>query len=176
MPQGTPYIDTATGDLKYQGTSGTPAILAEADGTVHLIPIVFPYTGSTGFQSVGTTTFTSIGTIVFDPSALYDGNSNIDRTFKFQAIVEVTSGVTVEVRLYNIDTGVAVTNSTQTSTSTVPEVLSATLTVGASPNLVNAEQIYDVQIRISLPISPSPSDRAICKSAQIIASWGESGV
>ena len=171
MPQGIPYVDTATGELKYQGTSGSPAILAEVDGSVHLIPYVASYTGSTGAESVGVSTFTSIGTIVFDPSDLFDGNDKITRTLAFQAIVEVTPSVTMEIQLYNVNAGSIVTNSVSSSSSITPEVITKNLILGSSPNIPNLEQIYDVQIRISSPVSPGPSDRAICKLAQINVIW-----
>jgi hypothetical protein len=171
MVQGTPYIDTTTGDFKYQGTSGTPAVLAKADGSVHLVPLIHPFGSSTGVQSSGIATFTGIGTIVFDPSSIFSTNGKITRSISFQAVLEVSASVTGEIQLYNISTGAVVTGSLLSSSTASPTLLTGTLTIGASPNLPNSQQIYEVQIRISSPGSPSVSDRVVCKNAQIIVVW-----
>lgn len=161
------FID-ASGNLKYQGTTGNPAVLSDSAGVTPLVPQVVPFTGSTGSQSVGTSSFQSIGTIAFNPSAIFAGNDRLTRTITFQAIVEATPSVTLEIRLYNLNAGAVVTGSLLSSSSNSPVVVSGTLTVGAATNLLNSEQIYEVQLRISAPGSPAASDRAICKSAQIV--------
>ena len=171
MPQGIIFVDTTTGDLKYQGVTGTPAILAEANGSVHLIPYVATYAGTTGIHTNDTTTFSGIGAIIFNPASIFAGNTKITRTLKFQTIIEATTGVTTEIRLYNISTGAAVTGTTLTTTAVIPTLVESTLTIGASPNLPNSQQIYEIQLRISLPASPGVTDLAICKLAQILVTW-----
>ena len=169
MTAGVPFIDTTSGAYKYQGTSGTPAVLALADGTVHLVPLIHPFTGSTGFQSVAVTTFQGIGTISFDPSALFTTNGKVTRALKFEAILEATPTVTIEVRLYNLTAGSVVSGSTLSSSVNTPTYVSATLTAGSE--LPNSNQLYEVQLRISSPASPIGSDRAICKLAQLVSTW-----
>lgn len=171
MVAGIPFVDTSTGAFKYQGTSGTPAVIAGADGSVHLVPMIHPFTGSTGFQSTSSSGFTGVGVISFDPSALFNTNTKIVRSIKFEAILESSSGVTSEIQLYNLSVGSIVTGSVLSSSSNSPAVVSATLTVAAAPNVPNSQQIYEIQLRISSPGSPTASNRAICKSAQIVVTW-----
>lgn len=171
MVAGIPYIDTATGQLKYQGTSGTPGILVDAAGGVSLIPFFAVYAAISGSQETNSSGFTAIGTAIFDPSILWSGNTKVTRGIKFQAVLEATSGVTAEIQLYNISAGAAVTSSALSTSANIPTIVEGTLTIGASPNIPNSQQIYEVQLRISAPGSPAPSDRAICKLGQLIVTW-----
>ncbi|HVI42662.1 MAG TPA: hypothetical protein VM577_18580 [Anaerovoracaceae bacterium] len=171
MTVGQIYIDTTTGDLKYQGTSGTPSILTRADGTVHLVPLIVNYSGTTGVQSVGVSTFTGIGVSSFDPSAIFSTNGKVTRTIKYVVVLEGSTGVTAEIQLYNLSAGAIVTGSLLSTSNNSPTLLSGTLTVGASPNVPNSAQLYEVQLRISSPSSPAVSDRAICKMAYIQVTW-----
>lgn len=165
------YIDSSTGELKYQGPTSTAAILSSSDGTIPLIPFIVSFNGFVGSTSVNTNSFESIGSLSLDPSALFAGNNKITRTFLFKAIVEVSSGVTCEIRLYNLNAGSAVTSSTLTSSTTSPTVVSAALTIGAAPNLVNSSQLYEIQFRVSAPTDPGLSDIAICRQAGIDVMW-----
>lgn len=171
MVVGIPYIDTATGTLRYRGDTGTAAILAESDGYVHLIPFVQNFSANTGAQSAGTITFTSIGMLTFDPSILYDGDGKVTRRISFQAIMENTTGVTGSVRLVNLTDGVVV--STLGSSATGPTLLSSSLlSLGSGPGAIpNSNKIYDVQLAITAPLTPAISDRTICKLAQIVVQW-----
>lgn len=171
MPQGTTFVDTASGDLKYQGTSGTAAIIARADGSVHLVPLVSPYSGSSGFESIGDATFTGIGIVLFDPSAIFNTNGKVTRAITFQVILESTPSVTSEIQLYNITAGQVVSGSLLSTSNNSPTILSGSLVIGASPNLPNSQQIYEVQLRISNPSVPTATDRAICKLAQLVVTW-----
>jgi hypothetical protein len=165
------FIDSITGDLKYQGTSGTPAILAEGNGAVHLIPATISYVLTNGVQISGTNAFEGIGTRELNPNSIFDGNSKISRTIVFRVLLESTPGVTAEVRLFNLDAGSVVSSTTLTSSSSIPELKTASLFVGTAPNLVNSSQNYEVQLRISSPISPTNLDRAICKMAEIVFNY-----
>lgn len=168
---GQPFIDTVSGDFKYQGTTGAPAVLAQANGNVHLIPLVLPYTGSTGFQSVGTNVFTGIGTLVFNPIDSFSTNSKIVQTLKFQTILECTPGVTAEIQIYNVNLDGIAGNSLLSTNSSSPLILETTFEVGNSFNVPNTSQIYEIQLRISDPSPPDVTDRAICKLAQIVITW-----
>ena len=165
------FIDAGTGELKYQGTSGTPAVLSDASGNVPLLPIAVSYALLTGVQTADSSVFTGLGARELDPSSLFSGNSKITLTVQFRALVEATTGVTAEIRLYNLDTGTAVSGSTLTTSSNSPDLLTAALTVGSAPNLVNSSQNYELQLRISAPGSPAPTDRAICKMAEIVFNY-----
>ena len=165
------FIDSTTGELKYQGTSGTPGILSDGTGNVPLLPISLSYTLLTGVQTADSSIFSGLGARELDPSSLFSGNSKISLTVEFRALVETTTGVTAEIRLYNLDTGSAVTGSTLTTSNNYPTLLSSTLTVGTAPNLVNGSQNYELQLRISSPGSPGVTDRAICKMAEVIFNY-----
>ncbi len=159
------------GKLKYIGSSGSSCTLASDSGIMHLLPMVNTYGISSGTESLSTNTFTAIGTISFDPSSLFAGDDEIVRLITFEAIVESTSGVTAEIRLYNITDGVTVTGSTLSSSANSPTKISAILTVGSSPNLVNGSRLYEAQFRISSPSGPAITDRANCKLSQLSVSW-----
>lgn len=165
------FVDSMTGELKYQGTSGDPAILSDGYGVVPLLPMSIPYTLLTGVQTADSSVFAGLGAREIDPSVIFSGNSKIALTVEFRALVEATTGVTAEIRLYNLDTGSAVSGSTLTTSSNSPDLLTAALTVGSAPDLVNGSQNYELQLRISAPGSPGPSDRAICKMAEIIFNY-----
>lgn len=165
------FIDSGTGELKYQGTSGTPGILSDGAGNVPLLPMTLSYTMLTGVQTADSSIFSGLGAREIDPSAIFNGNSKISLTVEFRALVEATPGVTAEVRLYNLDTGSAVTGSTLSTSSNSPDLLTAILTVGVAPNLVNGSQNYELQLRMSAPGSPGVTDRAICKMAEIIFNY-----
>lgn len=165
------FIDNITGELKYQGTSGTPAILAEGNGAVHLVPISISYTLITGIQLANSNSFAGIGTRELNPSSIFDGNSKISLNIQFRVLLEATPGVTAEVRLFNLSAGSVVSGTTLSSSSTTPELKTATLTVGSAPNLVNSTQNYELQLRISSPSSPTNSDRAVCKMAELLFNY-----
>lgn len=167
----TVFIDSGTGELKYQGTSGTPGILSDGTGNVPLVPMSISYPLLNGVGTADSSVFTGIGARQLDPSALFGGNSKITLSVEFKALVEGTTGVTAEIRLYNLDTGSAVTGTTLTTSSNVPDLLSGVLTVGSAPNLVNSSQNYEVQLRITSPGSPGVTDRAICKMAEIVFNY-----
>lgn len=165
------FIDSGTGELKYQGTSGTPAVLSDGAGNVPFLPMSVPYTLLTGVQTADSSVFAGLGARELDPSAIFSGNSKITLSVEFRALVEATTGVTAEIRLYNLDTGTAVSGSTLTTSSNSPDLLTAVLTVGSAPDLVNGPQNYELQLRMSAPGSPGPSDRAICKMAEIVFNY-----
>lgn len=165
------FIDSLTGELKFQGASGDPAVLADGTGQVPLLPMSIPYTLLTGVQTADSSVFAGLGALEIDPSALFAGNSKITLTVQFRALVEATTGVTAEIRLYNLNLGYVVSGSTLTTSSNVPDLLTATLTVGSAPDLRNESQKYELQLRISAPGSPGASDRAICKMAEIVFNY-----
>lgn len=165
------FIDSVTGELKYQGPSGSPAILSDGYGVISLLPMSIPYTLLTGVQTADSSVFAGLGARELDPSAIFSGNSAITLSVEFRALVEATTGVTAEIRLYNLDTGTAVSGSTLTTSSNSPDLLTAVLTVGSAPDLVSGPQNYELQLRISAPGSPGATDRAICKMAEIIFNY-----
>ncbi len=132
------------------------------------LPISIPYVCCSGHQSTDSTSFTGIGAVVFDPSIIFpsvDGTLTIN----FVAILEVSdAAVTATVQLYNLTTGEVLSNSILTSTiaaATSPEVItSSNFTIGASPNLVNDEQLYELQLKMT---GGGESDLVICKYAKI---------
>lgn len=166
------YINSSNGDLVYKGTL-RDGVLADGYGQVPLTPLTIHYPGVTGVKTTnsGSADWEGIGCITFDPSDLFDGNNDLTRTILFQAVLEASPGVTAAIRLYNLTTGAVVTSSTLNTSSNTPTTVSGTLIVGSSPNLPNSEQIYEIQLQISSPSSPTVSDQAICKSASILVNW-----
>jgi hypothetical protein len=173
MPSGTIYLDTVTGEMKYLGPSNTTAgIICDTNGSVPLVPCQQSFSLTNGIQSVGGvagSTFTSKGTRTFDPSVLYAGNSKITRTLQFKALVQVTPGVTMQVRLYNTTDGAAIASSILSSSSSSLVEVSATLAL--TTDIPNSSKTYDVEIKITSPVTPSNADQAICKSAEIVVRW-----
>lgn len=166
---GIPYIES-DGSLKFQGTGASVAgILCDNLGNVPFVPSRYLFNGITGSQQINITTATTIGSLMFDPSALFLGNTKITRTIKFRTIVQCTPGVTLEIRLYNITDGAVVTNSILTTNSSSPIELTATLTTPS--DLPNSLKMYYVQLRITSPATPGTTDRAICQSANIVVDY-----
>lgn len=96
-----------------------------------------------------------IGALKLDPTG-YPSYSQAT----FQVALSVTSGQTVEVRLYNVTDGGVVGDSTLTSSSTSTEVVEATVT------LPSAEKLYEVHLRLGS--AQGGSDEAVCSEARIL--------
>lgn len=169
MPAGIPFIDPVTGRYLYQGTSGTPGVLATADGYVPFQPLYIEYPIVSGYQSTSSASYSGVGAVSFDPSVLFSGNSKIIRSLVFQTIIESTTGVTSRVRLFNLTTSLPVTGTELSTSANTPTLLSTSLTVGG--NLASIQQLYEVQLQITVPVTPTTSDRAVCKSGSIKVSW-----
>lgn len=104
--------------------------------------------GVSGSFNTSEITFNTIGAFAFNPS-LCPG------IYTFQVSLEVTSGYTVEIRLYDISGSTVVTNSTLSSTSLVPEIKESSI------ELTN-DGIYEIQLRVT-----SVGGIGTCKSAGI---------
>ncbi len=173
MVAGTTYIDTATGELRYLGAaSAVPGVLCDTNGQVPLIPLQESFSLTNGIQSIGGPSgniFTSKGTRSFDPSVLFSGNSKITRTLQLKALVQVTPGVTMQIRIYNTTDGAPVTSSLLTNLSSSLVEVSTSLTVGI--DIPNSNKLYDVQMIIITPNPASALDQAICKSAEFVVRW-----
>lgn len=163
------FIDNATGELKYQGTSGTPGILADSAGNIPLVPMFFNNGIVSGVAYANLNTFTPIGSINFDPSSFFEGNSKITRTIVFRALLSNSIGVTGEIKLYNLTLGADVTGSLLSSDDVSPIEYTATLTVGG--NIPDSDNLYEVQFRISDPTPPLFGDYALCNFAAITVSY-----
>lgn len=177
-----PGLGEVDGEQNYEGNIRSWAevfefvfedLLFVANGT--LVPSRFVVPGVTDVHSTQLTAAGGqvIGYIVVDPSSYVGSNAQLVRTITFNTLLEVTTGVTAEIKLYNVDTGDVVTGTTLTSALTggPRRVVSTPLTIGTSPNLPNTRQTYEVQLRISSPGSPGPGDFAICKGAHLEISY-----
>lgn len=136
------------------------------------ITIVLPLVAGLQINSgTGAGTAIRIGATVFDPNSYADGYSYITRTFKIRTVLQASSSVTTELKIYNTDTADLV--ATFTSTSNSPErQISSSILVGSGANkFANTLQTYEAQLRISSPGSPTVSDISICYSAQIEISY-----
>lgn len=176
-----PALGEAGGEANYVGNLRDWAevfefiladLLVTANSVVMPARFVVPGFGGVVTTQVAAAGGIAIGTIAFDPSAYFAGNSQTERKIAFQAILEVTTGVTAEIKLYNLDTAQVVTGSTLTSSVTSPtRVISSSFTIGASPLVPNTLQTYEIQLRISNPAVPGGGDFAICKGAHLLVSY-----
>lgn len=166
---GTVFVDTVTGELKYQGTTSTPGILADSSGNVPFMPIKLNNTIVSNVTQIDSATFTSIGTLIFDPSTIFDGNDKITRTIQLKTLLHASTGVTTEIKLYNVTLAADVTSTTSSSTDTSPTEYISTLTVGG--NIANSAAIYELQLRISFPVIPSPGDYAFCSFGSVVVTY-----
>ena len=117
--------------------------------------------GSAGLQQTDGNTFIDVGGIVAD----FTGTPSTDRVIEFIALASTNNaGIATEVRLLNYTTGMVVTSSTLSTTSTTPAKLTATITPDATFS-ASAEQILSVQLRKSL--AGTPSDLAFLLSAEM---------
>jgi len=135
------------------------------------LPTAIPYHGVAGVQTYDDVSWRTIGVVEVDPSILPGTGGGVTRTITFRAVVLVdVTATTISVRLVD-ESGATVNNSTLTSTAAAEidiERLSATLTLGASPDFQNARQAYKVQIRRN---GGSGTDRVLCYSALVEFSY-----
>lgn len=136
------------------------------------LPDAKVYYGVAGLQTHDDTAYKTIGVIDIDPSILPPAvGGQITRTLTFRAVVLVeATGSTITVRLKD-ESGAVITGSTITSTAaaeTAPEALSAALTIGASPNVQNARQMYRVEVRRN---GGAGTDKVFCYSALMELSY-----
>lgn len=123
--------------------------------------VTFHVYGITGVQSTDQTIFDEIGALIFDPTQYNDAPVNLNRSFKFRAVLEVaTAGQTVTLELYNNTDNVSVAQLT--STSTLPEIKSIILSVPS--NLPNSEKLYGIRLKRT---GGSVTDLVSCKLARI---------
>lgn len=156
--------------------SGTTvwSVKAVFDGTNWLIasvstalPTVVPFPGVAGVQQTSNTGYTECGAIVFNAAVMAPSDSQLTRTVKFRAVLEISpAGGTAYVRLFNTTDGEAVTSTElSTANTTATKLVSGTLTVGAaSGNIKNAEKLYEIQIKRT---GGTATDVVTCKLAQL---------
>lgn len=168
MTQGSLLIDSSS-NLLYKTSGGTPVQVVSSGGIMNYVPLKESFPLVSGDQDVNINTYTSIGVRSFDPSAIFDSFTHLTRTITFKAIVSCTSGVSLSILLYDLTGGSAVSGTTLTSSSNTPEEVSATLTPGG--NIQNSNRLYEVQLKITVPVTAGASDRATCKSAEIQVAW-----
>lgn len=160
------FIDNVTGEVKYQGTSGTPGILADSSGNVPLIPCTYVFSLVSYQADCTKAAFQAMGNIIFNPASLYSGSTKITRTITFDSLIYGSVGVTAQIRLYNVTDGTVVSGTTLSSGGSVsPVKVSATLT----PTIIipNSEKQYEMQMKILLPALVSPGDFAFCSYSAI---------
>jgi hypothetical protein len=113
------------------------------------------FAGVSGAQNTSQTSYTAIGAIVID-QRYFTG-----KTFKFQVVLETTSAtVSANIRLFNVNSGSAITSSALSSVSTAAELKEASVTLNDGMN------IYEVQLQAGG--APTVSDRVTCKLAQLL--------
>jgi hypothetical protein len=142
------------------------------NGKIFSVPMSIQYAAVSGTQSTSSTSYQGIGCLVFGPSDIYAGNTHVTRTIGFASLMEVSdAAVTGSIRLVDLSTGLAVTDSEFSTTSaaaTSPEIVFGDLTPGSSPALSPSTNFYEVQIKRT---GGTESDLVICKSSFIIVTW-----
>jgi hypothetical protein len=105
-----------------------------------------------GLQKTDSTSFVGVGAV-----RLNESNFPSYTVATFQAVFEVASGYTAEVRLYNLTDDTTVSGSVLSTTSTSSVVLEGTLT------LPSGQKDYEVQLRVT-----AGGGFATCTGARII--------
>lgn len=165
------FIDNS-GNLKYQGPSGDPAVVAEANGSVYLAPMQVPHSITQGEFSNNTTTFLTIGSTLFDPSAYFNSNDAITRTINLVVLSRVTAGVTGQFRLYNVTDGTPVASTlTSVTDSTHLNTASSTISLSIPSDISNSAKIYELQIRIEDPDPVEEGNLYSCFGAFFMVAW-----
>lgn len=108
-----------------------------------------------GRQASDTNSWRVVGSLNLDPTG-YPSYTQAT----FQVALSVTTGQSVEVRLYNVTDGEVVAASTVTSTSTTTEIKEATLT------LPSAKKLYEAHLRLGS--ANTGSDEAVCSEARLL--------
>lgn len=165
------YIDES-GNLKYQGTSGDPAVVAEANGNVYLAPMQVPHAIAQGEFSNNTNTFLTIGSTLFDPSAYFNSNDAITRTINLIVLSRVSEGVTGQFRLYNVTDGSPIVSTlTSVTDATHLSTASSTISLSIPAELSNSAKIYELQIRIDDPDPVEDTNLYSCFGAFFMVAW-----
>jgi hypothetical protein len=165
MANGQVYHNTTTGDLEYQGTSGTRAVLCKADGYVHLHPVKILVPLISGEESVAVSTYTAKGTCIFNPADYSNGNARITRSIVLEALCEVTPTSSMELKLYNLTDGIDASSSLSTSSNT-PTLLTTSL---SNLDGYTTDKIYELQFKLTSTIADGY--RAVVKSANIVLKY-----
>lgn len=156
------------------------AVISSGQSIILFGPRVFTQVaevvGVAGLQETDEVTFIGIGGFQFDPADYFGGGVGVTREIRFQALLETTDDATplpAEVKLRNLTDGGDVSNSTLSSSSLTPELVSSSiLSVGSGGDLPNAVKDYEVQLRLDdTSGSPTPSDRVACKMAKLRINW-----
>lgn len=130
--------------------SGNPSWVAGSTGSS--IPLSQTLVASS--SSTSNIVWTAIGGCVFDPSIGTSAN------FNFRALLASTSGLTANIRLYNLSDAIEV--CTMTTIAATPTLLSYDITVGSL--FPSSSKNYSVQIKLS---SGSAPNTATCLWAEV---------
>jgi hypothetical protein len=144
-------------------SNGQVLVAAPGLPKVENIPIV------TGIFRASTTTFQAISAFELNlgGSETMIPSGSTGYAAYFQPIIEVfPSDALCEVRLWNVTTLSAVTNSNMTGSSLIPQRLKTTNLTGS---FATGSNVYEVQIRLSG--STGATYRAICKGARLVMNW-----
>jgi hypothetical protein len=111
-----------------------------------------------GAQSVQETIPVRVGTCYID-----GGSYPTNTIFTLEAQLEVTTGMTARLRLYNLTNGGYVASYLESS-SEIPVLLTQSLTIPGT------SCIYE--LHLWMVAAGGPAARVVCDSAKIIARWG----
>lgn len=112
--------------------------------------------------NTNSSTFVSAATFEFDPTIITVANGTRTMTLR---VVAHTTGITMNVQLFNVNTSSIVTGSTLTTTSTT---LATLVTGDLSANMSNSLAVYQVQIQM---IGGTITDRVTLDFTSFRVTW-----
>ena len=146
--------------LVWSGTTWAPSTLSVQNsgnyGKYRLVPIFANITNT------ASTTFVSAGTFEFNPTEITAANGT--RTIKLRLIAH-TTGVSMTIQLFNLNTNTTVAGTTFNTSATVPTTI---ISGDISAALTNGLAAYQVQI---LMVSGGVSDRVTLDMASLRIDW-----
>lgn len=159
-PAGPPGLQGATG----AGNTGT--------GTSNVAEIMF----AAGDFTTNTTTFKRISGRVVDMTLYPPSSGSLTRLAVFKATLESSSlGVITTVRLYDVTHSVLVAgtllDNSSVSDPTLPNEVSAILSVGGSAGNLRNDVPSQYEVQISMTGGTPSGDRAVCVDARIVITY-----
>ena len=171
----TGSLQNISSNLTYLAAGQNITIVTQSNGQIvvsatgNTFPKLENITIVAGIFRASTTTFQAISAFELNiggPETMIPSGSTGYAAY-FQPLIEIfPSGALCEVRLWNITTLSAVTNSSMTGSSLIPERLKTTNLTGS---FATGSNIYEVQIRLSG--TTGTTYRAICKGARLVINW-----
>ena len=167
--QGRSLLSTApnSGDVvTWNGSAWAPAPSA-GGGATAVLPCSIYFT--TGDSTTSSSIPIRIGAREIDMSLFPATIGILNRTIKFIAIIEASTGSAVtSIRLQDVTNNVTISSTTTTTSSTTLVIFtSSALTVGSAAGNIRNDAITLYEVQLSMTSGNISTDRAICASGRI---------